>query len=472
MQSLQHLSRPSAAIKTRGALPAATRPAPAKGAWATIQRAPTCACGGSCPRCQSAASGLKISEPNDPYEREADAVADRVMRMAGAERPAAPTEPVLQPKRATYQGKDDEEKLLQTKAESSSFSAQSSPGCSSAPSSVHAALSAPGQPLAAETRAFFEPRFGHDFSGVRVHTGAAAEQSAREVNAKAYTVGDDIVFGVGRLAPETHEGRRLIAHELTHVVQQTGPDVIRLIQSGENRGLSPVHLGVAKPTRSTPPGRAPLLSVALRVQRLETENATTGVTTSASAIPLFCGPYEDWIRYVLGIDPGVISDFTTCFCFGAGIADALPVIGANPGIEFADCMCNLLTNLQLAFNLASHGGCLDFSKVTELDAARVGAYLGATVVDCGSTFVMLAGALISGLTGVTSGAVSGGPPGAVGGGLGGVGAGVVAGDIFVEVITMVAQNLALQGTSLPNSQLQACQRTLGRFKEGVLTPRR
>lgn len=104
MQSLQHLSKQSTALKARGAPPAATRPPTAKNAWASIQRAPTCACGGSCPRCQSAVSGLKISEPNDSYEREADAVADIVMRMAGAESPVAPVEPVLQLKRATYEG--------------------------------------------------------------------------------------------------------------------------------------------------------------------------------------------------------------------------------------------------------------------------------------------------------------------------------------------------------------------------------
>src|SRR5271165_6780790 len=74
----------------------------------------------------------------------------------------------------------------------------------------------------ASTRAYFEPRFGHDFSRVRVHVGAAAERSALDVNAQAYTVGDDIVFGAGRFAPGTLEGRRLLAHELTHVVQQSG----------------------------------------------------------------------------------------------------------------------------------------------------------------------------------------------------------------------------------------------------------
>ncbi len=87
---------------------------------------------------------------------------------------------------------------------------------------VNTELSSPGQPLDSATRAFFEPRFGHDFSRVRVHAGGMAEQSARDVNAHAYTMGHNIVFGAGRFSPETLEGRRLIAHELTHVVQQSG----------------------------------------------------------------------------------------------------------------------------------------------------------------------------------------------------------------------------------------------------------
>ena len=91
-----------------------------------------------------------------------------------------------------------------------------------------------------------EQRFGHDFSRVRVHSGAAAEQSARDVNANAYTVGHNIVFGAGRFAPGTHEGRRLIAHELTHVVQQSGANGIRTDQSNGKRGLSPVYAADAK----------------------------------------------------------------------------------------------------------------------------------------------------------------------------------------------------------------------------------
>ncbi len=85
---------------------------------------------------------------------------------------------------------------------------------------VHEVLRSPGQPLDAETREFMEPRFEHDFSKVRVHTDEKAAESSSAVNAMAYTVGRDVVFGSGQYAPETGEGRKLMAHELTHVVQQ------------------------------------------------------------------------------------------------------------------------------------------------------------------------------------------------------------------------------------------------------------
>ena len=81
---------------------------------------------------------------------------------------------------------------------------------------------------------------------MRVHSGVAAEQSAQDVNANAYTVGHDIVFGAGRFAPGTHEGRRLIAHELTHVVQQWA-ERIRVGQSNQLYGVSPgIPLSAAK----------------------------------------------------------------------------------------------------------------------------------------------------------------------------------------------------------------------------------
>lgn len=85
---------------------------------------------------------------------------------------------------------------------------------------VQQTLVSQGQSLDSETRAFMEPRFGHDFSQVRIHTDEQAAESARAVNALAYTVGSDVVFGQGQYAPETQEGQGLLAHELTHVVQQ------------------------------------------------------------------------------------------------------------------------------------------------------------------------------------------------------------------------------------------------------------
>jgi hypothetical protein len=89
------------------------------------------------------------------------------------------------------------------------------------PPIVHDVLRSPGQPLDAATRAFMEPRFGHDFSRVRVHTDARAAESAQEMKALAYTVGTDVVFRAGQYAPATLRGSQLLAHELTHVLQQS-----------------------------------------------------------------------------------------------------------------------------------------------------------------------------------------------------------------------------------------------------------
>lgn len=163
---------------------------------------------------------LAINKPGDEYEQEADRVAAQVMRMP---------EPRLQ--RACVGGGASStcqtEELaqapvrLQTKHVESGDLRQAA-----VPPSVHEVLRSPGQSLDTEVRAFMEPRFSHDFSRVRVHSGTADEQSARDVSAHAYTVGHDIVFGAGQFAPRTPDGRRLIAHELAHVIQQTG---------GENR---------------------------------------------------------------------------------------------------------------------------------------------------------------------------------------------------------------------------------------------
>jgi Domain of unknown function (DUF4157) len=95
------------------------------------------------------------------------------------------------------------------------------------PPIVHEVLGSPGQPLDATTRAFMEPRFGHDFSHVRVHTDARAAESAQAVNALAYAVGRNVVFGAQQYAPTSSVGRKILAHELTHVVQQQNDAVER-----------------------------------------------------------------------------------------------------------------------------------------------------------------------------------------------------------------------------------------------------
>jgi len=187
---------------------------------------------------------LKIGSPNDRYEQEADRVADEVMRMPGpgVQRQVGPEEEeeeTLQTKQLANQitplvqvqrqeEPEEGEELLQTK-EISGENADITPDLESRIQ----ALRGGGQPLPKSVRANFEPRFSYDFSQVRVHTDSRAAESARVVNARAFTVGLDVVFGAGQYAPGTSEGRRLMAHELTHVVQQSGKNRTHNKESSE-----------------------------------------------------------------------------------------------------------------------------------------------------------------------------------------------------------------------------------------------
>jgi hypothetical protein len=168
-----------------------------------------------------------VSEPDDEYEKEAERVADAVMRMpdptATVDMQEESSPEQIQRlcsrcQRRYRQGKplncEECEEELQRKAEES--------GAASDGSVERAAAVAdrPGRPLSASTRSFFENRMGRDFSDVRVHTGPDAERAARSVNAEAFTLRRDVVFRSGAYRPGLREGRRLLAHELTHVVQQ------------------------------------------------------------------------------------------------------------------------------------------------------------------------------------------------------------------------------------------------------------
>lgn len=173
---------------------------------------------------------LTISHPHDEAEQEADRVADAVMR-APAPTPQVVPDSVRHVQRASdsgaapmHPGSDDE---IETQRAEDSTSA---PTVDAALESSISALSGQGNALPASVRSFMEPRFNADFGAVRVHTDARAHQLARSVSAHAFTVGKDIVFAAGSYAPETPSGKRLLAHELTHVLQQSSTTDPRRIQ--------------------------------------------------------------------------------------------------------------------------------------------------------------------------------------------------------------------------------------------------
>ena len=161
---------------------------------------------------------LEIGASHDPLEREADQVADRVMRTTGAGLRGMPG------RRATLQRKCDscakEGEEQETDVRLSRSESEAGAQHQEAPRIVGEALRLPGRPLDAGTRAFFEPRFGYDFSSVRIHADSKAAESARAVRARAYAVGSDVVFAPGQYAPESSSGRQLLAHELAHITQQ------------------------------------------------------------------------------------------------------------------------------------------------------------------------------------------------------------------------------------------------------------
>ena len=178
---------------------------------------------------------LTVNQPDDPFEQEADRVADTVVGMSG---PTAIGAAIIGARPASIQRqcscggscKHCKEQAAIQRSATDTGGASESAGVDSAPPSVDHVVRSPGQRLSRESRAFFEPRFGRSFEDVRIHTDSAAAESARDLRALAYTTGRDIVFGEGKFSPETREGRRLIAHELTHVVQQSSNRVVRSVQ--------------------------------------------------------------------------------------------------------------------------------------------------------------------------------------------------------------------------------------------------
>jgi hypothetical protein len=204
---------------------------------------------------------LTIGQPGDKYELEADRMAEQVMRMpdtvcptcvdekeeeevvlreslpseessfvqrqVGEEEEKKKKEEPIQTKlisaRITPLVQKQVEDVEKKKREKEMFQAKENSGGLSVTADIDSSINrlrGKGEPLSESVKNYFEPRFGYDFSGVKVHTGSEAAYTAKSINAHAFAVGNDVVFGANNYSPETGEGKKLLAHELTHVVQQ------------------------------------------------------------------------------------------------------------------------------------------------------------------------------------------------------------------------------------------------------------
>ncbi len=192
---------------------------------------------------------LSINQPNDVYEQEADAMADKVMRMKD-DNPAQSSffkPSAINVQRKCHHCKEEEKKQLQRKEINNDETVTTS-----STENYISSINGKGRSLSTDERKFFEPRFGYDFSSVQLHTNAEANQSAKNINALAYTHQNNIVFNANQYQPNNNDGKKLLAHELTHVVQQQSTSINRSnIQRAiprspsDSRSLTPYEAGEA-----------------------------------------------------------------------------------------------------------------------------------------------------------------------------------------------------------------------------------
>ena len=193
---------------------------------------------------------LAVNAPGDAFEQEADRVAEQVGSDALVSGVSSLSGPAVQ--RACACGGSDDD-CPACRAASSSASVQRKATQSDAPpepgEAVSRTLQSPGQPLAPAVRADMEARLGYDFQNVRVHTDPDASRSAQEIHALAYASGTSIAFDAGQYRPDATEGRKLLAHELTHVVQQGG---------ATRRSAAPETPATSHTARNAPASPAPV----------------------------------------------------------------------------------------------------------------------------------------------------------------------------------------------------------------------
>jgi len=210
---------------------------------------------------------LTVNEPGDAYEQEADAVADTVMRMDSLEDGTLGEIGDLDP--------------IQREASSEVATPSVTPEVEDSIS----AMQGGGEPLAESDQHFFESRMGADFSDVRIHTDSNAAQTSDNLQAKAFTVDNNIAFNSGQYQPGTDEGRHLIAHELTHVVQQGAANQVQTKPDIQRRAVAQIVVPSPSETVEPPPENASLLSENLQ-QHPTQQEANSEETAQAEAMEM------------------------------------------------------------------------------------------------------------------------------------------------------------------------------------------
>ncbi len=172
---------------------------------------------------------LKVGAAHDPFEAEADRIADTVMKMSDSDVKAPPSAHAAD-------GLDDPDVLPMRIRRATAVPDEAAFELTGpAETGVKSVLNGGGSPLPHSERNFFERRMGYDLGAVRVHNDPAAAHASRAINAKAFTVGGDIAFGEGAYKPGTPDGRKLLAHELAHVVQQGAAVQTKRLSPEEDR---------------------------------------------------------------------------------------------------------------------------------------------------------------------------------------------------------------------------------------------
>lgn len=356
---------------------------------------------------------MTVSQPGDAHEQEAEQVADHVMRMGDSEtagpaarmgesetvhRETAPEEEedkvklsrASDPLVARDTALEDEDKDKLSRSPIVSRSGEAGGGVADVSAVVSSGLSGGGQPLDSQTRAFMEPRFGHDFSGVRIHTDAAASQSAEAVAARAYTVGGDIAFRSGEYSPGGSSGRHLLAHELTHVVQQGSAGALGAQRSpvaGRTLGAqrSPMADGLsgavvqrdpAAPAPAAAPTTTPAPASATAEKKAATVVPTANVNEMVQAIIVqYQGIFEKQMEAVkqLEADFAKVDDpSTTDFIIQSGVQFALGAALGAIATSIATWAGNKAGDviLKRALKSAEPAGMLTAEDLAQYDTAE------------------------------------------------------------------------------------------------------